>query len=110
MNYLDFHCDTIGECANQNKSLLQNDLHISLEKASCFENYGQVFAVWIPDEYRKAAAWAYYKRVFSCFQTELQKNRDRMMQVKTPDDLKTAFSEKKIQSYVRKTFYQYKSN
>src|SRR5699024_4754942 len=27
--------------------------------------------------------------------TELQKNRDRMMQVKTPEDLKTAFSEKK---------------
>lgn len=95
MKYLDFHCDTIGECANQNKPLLQNDLHISLEKASCFENYGQVFAVWIPDEYRKAAAWAYYKRVFSCFQTELQKNRDCMMQVKTPEDLKTAFSEKK---------------
>lgn len=95
MKCFDFHCDTIGECANRKKALFQNDLHISLQKAACFENYGQVFAIWIPDEYRKTAAWTYYKQVLSCFQSELQKNRDRMMQVKTPDDLKTAFSENK---------------
>lgn len=96
MKFFDFHCDTIGECANQKKELFQNDLHISLQKVSCFENYGQVFAIWIPDEYRKAAAFAYYKQVLNCFQNELQKNQDRMVQVKTPEDLTDAFSENKI--------------
>lgn len=96
MKFLDFHCDTIGECANQKKALAQNDLHISLQKSICFENYGQVFAIWIPDEYRKVAAFTYYKQVLSCFQNELQKNQDHMMQIKTPEDLKTAFSENKI--------------
>ena len=37
MNYIDFHCDTIGECFNAKKDLYKNDLHISLEKAAKFD-------------------------------------------------------------------------
>ena len=52
MRFFDFHCDTIDECCLQKKHLASNDLHISLRKSKCFEKYGQVFAIWIPDEKR----------------------------------------------------------
>ncbi len=62
MNFFDFHCDTIGECVLQHKSLSANDLHIDLQKAACFKQYGQLFAVWIPDEKRGEEAFSYLKR------------------------------------------------
>ena len=57
MRFFDFHCDTIGECYLKNKHLARNNLHIDLQKSSSFASYGQVFAIWIPDEKRGEAAF-----------------------------------------------------
>ena len=46
MKYADLHCDTPFRLYKNNASLLNNDLHISLNKASCFEKYVQVAAIW----------------------------------------------------------------
>lgn len=95
MNYFDFHCDTISECCNQNKELYKNDLHISLEKARSFENYAQVFAVFIPDEIRNTAALDYFNKIYNYFILETNKNSNIISLCKSSDDILSAFSQGK---------------
>ena len=67
MRIFDLHCDTIGECFKQGKSLKKNDLHIDLERLSKYKSYTQVFAIWIPDEYRGEQAFSYFNDVADFF-------------------------------------------
>ena len=46
MKYFDLHCDTLSEIFNKGESLRENTCHVSLNKASVFEKYTQVLAVW----------------------------------------------------------------
>lgn len=95
MDFLDFHCDTIGECFLQNKSLISNDLHISLEKARCFSAYGQVFAIWIPDEQRGANALAYYTAIYHNFCRILSENTSSIALCRDGWEVQAAFSNHK---------------
>lgn len=56
MRYFDLHCDTLVACLDQNKSLIDNDLHVSVKKGDRFAPYVQCAAVWLPDSVRGAAA------------------------------------------------------
>ena len=76
MRIFDLHCDTIGECFKQGKSLKKNDLHIDLERLSKYKSYTQVFAIWIPDEYRGEQAFSYFNDVADFFAGEINKNQD----------------------------------
>ena len=78
MKYFDLHCDTIGECSNNNFSLRKNELHIDLERAKEIDNYTQVFAVWIPDELRGKTAVDYFDKPADYFYKELDKNEDKI--------------------------------
>lgn len=48
MNYFDLHCDTLYECYKLKKSVYNNNLAVSIDKAA-FDRWCQVFAIWIPD-------------------------------------------------------------
>lgn len=96
MRFFDFHCDTIGECYLQKKNLASNDLHIDLQKSKCFEKYGQVFAIWIPDEKRGEAAFAYYQAVRDCFNRECAENAEKILPCKTAVDIETSFCAHKV--------------
>lgn len=76
MKLFDLHCDTIGECYKNKVSLRHNNLNVSLEKGRDFESYTQVFAIWIPDELRRAKAIDYFNNVCDYFEDELSKNKD----------------------------------
>ncbi len=76
MKFFDLHCDTIGECYKNKTSLRKNNLHISLEKATGFESYTQVFAIWIPDELRKGKAVSYFDTVCDYYNSEILRNKD----------------------------------
>lgn len=56
MDIFDIHCDTLYECFTKGKNLYDNDLDISLKKGGKYNRWCQVFAIWIPDEYRGKAA------------------------------------------------------
>lgn len=71
MKFFDLHCDTIGECFLQNKSLWENDLHLDLKRAQCFESHSQVFAVWISDELRGNAAFEYFLKVYDFYTSQI---------------------------------------
>lgn len=70
MKFFDLHCDTITECYLKNKKLKTNDLDISLDKAKCIDEWNQVFAIWMPDEYRGKEAEDYYEKVYAKFREE----------------------------------------
>ena len=52
MRIFDAHADTISEILDHNKKLEENDLHIDLKRMSTYEEYTQVFAVFISPEYK----------------------------------------------------------
>lgn len=56
MRYFDLHCDTLVTCLEAKKSLLKNDLHVSVEKGDRYTPYIQCAAIWLPDKVRGAAA------------------------------------------------------
>lgn len=58
----DLHCDTLLEAYNKNCSLIDNELHVSINKASFFEPYYQVFSVW--SDYRLQNDAAYNKALY----------------------------------------------
>lgn len=74
MKYFDLHCDTIGECSNNNLSLRENSLHIDLNRAKGIKSYTQVFAIWIPDELRGIEAQAYFDKTSQYFYEQINKN------------------------------------
>ena len=71
MKLFDLHCDTIGECYKKNKSLYDNDMHVSLKRAKTFDEYNQVFAIWIPDELRGREAVEYFDNVADLYYENL---------------------------------------
>ncbi len=63
MRYFDLHCDTVFEAANQNMSVYDNDLQVSVKKASNIIDWRQCFALFIRDGLRGEAAHDEYKRL-----------------------------------------------
>lgn len=97
MNFFDFHCDTICECFNQNKSLLNNDLHIDLIRSKQeLQNYCQTFAVWIPDDKRGIIALDYFNSVYDCFIKEINNNLNLISFCKSSEDISSTFKNNKI--------------
>ena len=56
MYLFDLHCDTLSRCIKKSEPIAFADGHISLERGSRFERWGQVFAVFVPDNLRGEAA------------------------------------------------------
>ena len=77
MKFFDLHSDTITECYSQNKSLSDNDLHISLERGYYLDEWTQVFAIWIPDKIRGDEAEEYYEKILSRYREEI-KNAEKV--------------------------------
>ena len=65
MNFFDLHCDTAFECFKTNKIFLKNDLSVSGEKGEVFENWHQVFAIWIRDDAKNP--FDFYKNIINNF-------------------------------------------
>lgn len=76
MKYFDLHCDTVGRCFDEKKPLKNNDFHISIEKANAFENYSQVFAIWLRDELSNEEAYEYFLSARQNALNEFDKNKD----------------------------------
>ncbi len=53
----DLHCDTLYETGKQNKSLISNNLHLSLERLSKYKPFCQVFAMWSDSKLSGGEAW-----------------------------------------------------
>jgi len=75
IRYFDLHCDTMAACMLQQKSLYENDLHVSIKKAEKIGWYIQCFAAFVPDSVRGEAAFAYFMDISRKFQEEVERNQ-----------------------------------
>ncbi len=92
MKFFDLHCDTIGECANRGLPLRSNQLDIDLRRASGFDKWRQVFAIWMPDEHRGEKAAEYFERVYKYYIDQTEKNTDVISRVTDFDNCREAKS------------------
>lgn len=97
MNFpvFDLHCDTalalLGEDHNSAGSLRQNEYHIDLSRAKVLPGYAQCFACFTtPDMYEwyGVSPIVMFERELASIQREVDKNRDLISIVYTPDEIK----------------------
>ena len=62
MQYFDLHCDTLYRATIDDSDFNNPDYHVCMSKTSELSIYKQMFAIWIPDEYRGEDA----TRLFNC--------------------------------------------
>ena len=72
MRFFDGHCDTASEILNKNQGLLKNNLHLDIQRLEKFEDFTQVFAVFISPEHY-CAPMERCKSIIENFKTELEK-------------------------------------
>ncbi len=89
MDFFDLHCDTVTECMNQGESLRENSLHLSLNRASVFEKWCQVFAIFVPDSLNEDEAAEYFDKGCDFLLKEISENEDKIALCKTSEDLRT---------------------
>ena len=70
MRYFDLHCDTLVTCLETGKSLMKNDLHVSVEKGDRYAPYIQCAAIWLPDKIRGEAAEKWFNDHADLFDRE----------------------------------------
>ena len=91
LSLFDTHCDTALELYNHKAHLDCNDCcHISLEKASCYENYAQYYAIWSNRRLDDEACWQVFLESSAYFKNELSRIADRAVQVTSGEELEAA--------------------
>ena len=91
LSLFDTHCDTALELYNHKAHLDCNDCcHISLEKASCYENYAQYYAIWSNRRLDDEACWQVFLDSSAYFKQELARIPDQAVQVTSGAELETA--------------------
>lgn len=78
MRLFDLHCDTLYECYTKGIDLYSNSGHVDLDRGCRFDEWGQVFAVWIPDEWRGEAAFEHACRALRLVRQAEQKYSEKL--------------------------------
>ena len=93
LSLFDTHCDTALELYNHKAHLDSNDCcHISLEKAACYENYAQYYAIWSNRRLDDEACWQDFLKIAANFKAELARIPEKAVQVMNASDLEAAVS------------------
>jgi membrane dipeptidase len=95
LKYFDLHCDTITKCYEKHLSLKSNKLNVSLEKGRKYENWAQIFAIWLKDEQRGEEAFRYFSDVANFFNEEMAKNADTVTFCRTSGEIEKAAKDSK---------------
>ena len=67
MNFFDLHCDTIYRSYNENKKLLNGNLHVNFKKVLKFEKYCSCFAIWIDDIFDENESFKIFNNFYNHF-------------------------------------------
>jgi len=70
MYVFDLHCDTLTEALKKGETLAAATGHVSLERGACLEQWGQVFAIFIPDTLQSWAAADYADRALDFYDSQ----------------------------------------
>ena len=93
MDLFDLHCDTAFECVSGEKevSLCDGAGHISLKRGEYLDEWYQVFAVFMPDEYRGEKAIAHYNKVCGYIHRQADLFSDKLRIVTESEQLDEKF-------------------
>ena len=80
MRVFDLHCDTLTRCMQKGEPLARASGHVSLERGGTLEQWGQVFAVFVPDTLCGQAAADYANLALDFFGSQ----RDEIERACTP--------------------------
>jgi membrane dipeptidase len=72
ISLFDLHCDTLSELYNKKLGLTSNSLHISLDKTACYENYGQIAALWSNPDFTPDECYRRFFEITDYFKNQLQ--------------------------------------
>ena len=72
MNLFDLHCDTTKTCWEQQWDLINPDTHVSLDRPPK-GRWAQVFATFVPDNYRGPSAFHYLQESHAYYRAQLAK-------------------------------------
>ena len=87
MNLLDLHCDTVSECWKNKWDLLTGQTGVSLRSLPAFEKWTQVFALFIPDEFRGEEAIRYFDTLMNYSDELLQRHKNSLFPILSREDL-----------------------
>lgn len=81
MKLFDLHCDTLYEMYKRDQGFDKNRLNISLEKASCFEEYRQVLAVWSQNELSEEECFEQLLRIYEVYKASIPEDFPHVLAV-----------------------------
>lgn len=87
MKVFDMHCDTLLGGSHKQLDLVNDQLHISLDKLGGFSRYVQCFAVFIPDQFRGQGAIDFFDRTFAYYKAQTEKYADKMEWIRSGKEL-----------------------
>ncbi|MBR7132956.1 MAG: membrane dipeptidase [Clostridia bacterium] len=76
MNFFDLHCDTPYECYKKGQEFCENSLAVSGKAGKCFENWKQIFAVWIDDSLENP--FGLYRAVIDDFKRKIARRPENL--------------------------------
>lgn len=87
MRLFDMHCDTLYECCKSDAYLDRNRLQVDLERGGRYAQWGQAFAVWMPDTLRGEAAFEQCRDMLLFAHDQAALYADRMQIIRTGEEL-----------------------
>lgn len=102
MPFIDLHCDTVTELLDQNKSLADNNLCISVKKLKQAKVFCQFFAMYVKlaELGSPQAAFERIERMYKCFCAEMAANQTEILHVRSAQELENARSNGKIAAFL----------
>jgi len=89
MKAFDLHCDTLLGCVRHELDLVNDQLHISLDRMTAFEKYVQCYAIFVPDKFRGQGAIDFYENALNYYKAQTAKYEDRLFWPKSGKELET---------------------
>ena len=79
MNLLDLHCDTAYEMFQKQEELLTNNLMVSLDKVSGYDQKAQVFAIWSENTKSEVDVYGDFFKIYENLRNNIIKNSEKAM-------------------------------
>ncbi len=99
MKLIDTHCDTALEILRRGESIVENSRHISLNKASKYENYAQFFALWACEDRTDEDSYKEFIAMNDNMMKEIAEHSDRIAYVNTFSEMKKAWDSGKTAAF-----------
>jgi len=105
LNVFDAHCDTISRCWREYEGLEHNAGALSLERTAGFGRYCQFFALWTADGFTGYPTGGdsverAYHALLRCFKDQMARNRDKIVQCWTAQDVEQAHCRGKAAAFL----------